>query len=97
MSGLDDGVMREDEAFLASCMGAPQDKHEWLFLRAEQFDDSIGERLPTTLVMRACLPCTHGEGGIEQQHSLCGPMLEVAVFGRDEPEIGLHFLEDVAQ
>ena len=42
-------------------------------------DDLVGERLPSLALVRGGLPGPHGQRGVEQQHALACPALEVAV------------------
>jgi len=68
-----------------------------LFLSVDDADHSICEFFPTTSLMRTCLMLAHGEGGVEQKHTLLGPTGEVATGGNGGTSVVLYLLEDVEQ
>ena len=86
-----------DEGCLAACGGAPQHEHEMLPVLAEQADDLVGEGLPPVSAMAEGLAGTHGEAGVEQEHTLAGPAAQIAALGDGGTGLGLYLLEDIAQ
>ncbi len=56
---------------------APEDEHDVVGLVADRADHLVGERLPSRALVRRGLPGAHGERGVEQQHALACPRLEV--------------------
>jgi len=64
---------------------------------AHHLDDSIGEALPASACMRAGIALLHRQRGIEHQHALIRPMLQIAVTRRIDVQIALELLENVLQ
>ena len=60
-------------------------------------DGRIGELLPSQCGMAVGLMGTYGECGVEQQHALPGPALQIARLGYGGTEVLLYLLEDVLQ
>ncbi|CAH0321498.1 hypothetical protein SRABI112_05338 [Pseudomonas mediterranea] len=64
---------------------------------ADHFDHPVGKMLPALARMGVGIGALHGHGGIEQQHALVGPALQVAVVGDVDVQVALQFLEDIHQ
>ena len=57
----------------------------------------IGECFPTVSLVRAGTVGFHSEGAVEKQHTLPGPVAEVARSAHCHPQVVAEFLEDVYQ
>lgn len=68
-----------DDAALLSGITAPQEEDDVFALLGQCCDGGIGEGLPAFALMAARLSCLYGEGGIEQQNTLIGPMGQVSI------------------
>ena len=60
-------------------------------------DGGIGELLPAQRGMAVGLMGTHGQRGIEQQHTLARPPLQVAALRHRGAQVLLYLLEDILQ
>ncbi len=78
-------------------MAAPQDEHDVVGLVADGPDHPVGERLPALALVRRGLPGAHGERGVEQQHALACPVLEVPMRRDRDAEVARQLLVDVDQ
>ncbi len=47
--------------------------------------------------MRGGLSGAHGQAGVEEEHSLFGPFLQVSVIGNLKADIAVQFLENILQ
>ena len=86
----------DERRFPARCR-TPQQEHHRAGLGGDRGDDVVGERLPAATLMRSRGSLAHGESGVQQQHSLTCPMLEVAVRRDGATEVVAQFLVHVAQ
>lgn len=86
-----------DELLLLAGISPPQHKDDPLWLQVDHTNDLIGKGLPTLVAMRRRLVCPHGEHGVQQQNSLAGPSVKVAMIRRRHPKIGFEFLVNVSQ
>ena len=86
-----------DQRLLAARRRAPQDEHDVLGLVVDRADDLVGERLPPSALVGRGLPGAHGQRGVEQQHALACPGLEVAVCRDGSAEVARQLLVDVDQ
>ena len=57
----------------------------------------VGKLLPAASGMRGGFVCAHRKHGVQQQHALLGPAVEVAALRHGHPRIVVHLLEDVLQ
>ena len=81
----------------ALCVTAPQQIDYPLFSLRNGFDDRIGELLPALACMGGGLVCPDGQYGVEQQHPLFRPAVEVAAGRYRCAGVGIYFGEDVPQ
>ena len=65
-AGRYQGLLLDGEA-------APEQEYEVFADLREPLDDGVGELLPADACMAGCHVCAHGEGRIEEQHSLLCP------------------------
>ena len=87
-----------DEAGFAYGVAAPEEKHDAAAMLREGADGGVGEGLPAFVLVRAGLMGAHGEGGVEQQHPLVGPALQIAVGGwYVGAEVGVYLFNYVHQ
>lgn len=82
---------------LALGIAAPEHVDDIVLMQADGTHHGIGELLPAVSGMRGGLVGTHRQYGIEQQHALLGPTVEVAACGYGGAGIVVHLLEDVLQ
>ena len=88
---------RVDQLLLALGMGAPQHEHQMRLMLADHFDDPIGEKLPALARVGIGVGALDGHGGVEHQHALVGPALQVAVVGDVDVQVALELFIDVHQ
>ncbi len=88
---------RIDQVLLSAGGRSPQDKDHRLLLCRHGSDDLIGEGLPSLLLMGGGLAGPHGQGGVEQQDPLGGPVGKIAVLRAGNAKVAFHLLEDVLQ
>ena len=69
--GVDDG------AFVLGVF-APEQKYQVLFFVGEGFDGGVGELFPALFLMRSGGVGANGEGGVEEEDALFGPIIQVA-------------------
>mmetsp|Transcript_45898 Transcript_45898/g.73461 ORF Transcript_45898/g.73461 Transcript_45898/m.73461 type:complete len:204 (+) Transcript_45898:2082-2693(+) len=86
-----------DEPLLVLRVFPPQQKHQPRALPGHGPDGGVGEYLPALLGVRVGLVCAHCEAGVEQQHPLCRPLVQVAVRGLGTPHVRAKFLVDILQ
>lgn len=86
-----------DESSLALCVRSPKDKYKMLFFFCEDADGSICKCFPAVILVRTCLMCTYGKGGIEQQYALFCPACQIAGCGGIGADIIFYLFEDVEQ
>ena len=72
---------------LAPGVPAPEDEHHRVRLGVDGPDHLVGERLPALALVRRRRACPHGQRGVEQQHALACPALEVAVLRHRDAEV----------
>src|SRR3712207_445707 len=95
MNALQDHVfLRVDKVFLAPGKATPKHEHQFFAVVAEGLDGRVGEGSPAQLLMAVGSMGPHGEGGIEQEHSLTGPSAEVAVGRHVLVKVGFYLLKD---
>ena len=63
------------------CVAAPQHEYQVLAPFVEHGNHVVGEGFPAQRGVGMSLAGAHGEHGVEQQHALFCPALQVAVFG----------------
>ena len=63
---------------LADGETAPKHEYDAVAPLGERLDGSIGEQLPSSVLVRPCLMGAYGECGVEQENTLVGPAGEVA-------------------
>lgn len=63
----------------------------------ERTDGGVGKLLPAMPLMACRLMRPHGEGGIEQQHTLLCPSGQVSAMGNGGAKVGVYLLKDVLQ
>ena len=98
MGGLDNAMpIRIDERPLLLSWLAPHHKHARLRMFSDLSNGMVRQLFPTTLLVRVGLAFPNGEDGVEQQHALASPGVEVAGDLWREAQIGLAFFEDVAK
>ena len=95
--GEDEVTRTVDEGALLLCISAPKDEDKPLALGGQGADGGIGELFPPLTLMAASLMGTHGERGVEKEHSLLGPTGEIARLGDGDAQVALYLLEDVDQ
>ena len=79
MGGLDDQMFFSiDEGAFSLGVVAPKDEDEMIPRLGETVNDGVGKEFPTLVLMRACLMGPDGEGGVEQEDALLGPVSQVA-------------------
>ncbi|MNV09210.1 hypothetical protein D3C71_996990 [compost metagenome] len=88
---------RIDQLLLALGMGAPQHEHQVRLLLADHFNDPIGEKLPALVLVRIGIGALDGHGGVEHQHALIGPALQVTMVGDVDVQVALELFIDVHQ
>ncbi|MNV18488.1 hypothetical protein D3C71_1093140 [compost metagenome] len=86
-----------DQLLLALRMGAPQHEHQMWLLLADHFNDPVSEKLPTLVLVRIGVCALDGHGGVEHQHALFGPALQVTVAGDVDVQVALQLFVDVHQ
>ena len=98
MRRLYDGVSRgidQRQFFLRRT--APEHKHHGTRKSADGPYDGVGEFLPAVFLMRARGMCADGQDGVEEQDPLFCPLFQRSAFRNRRAEIGVQFLEDVAE
>ncbi len=88
---------RIDELRLRLSVRSPKHEHQVRSPFADYLDDAISELLPPRLGMRSRQAPLHRERGVEHQHTLFCPALQVAMLRNVQIQVALEFLEDVLQ
>lgn len=88
--------LRDQDPFLLS-LTPPQHEDHSRLLRSNQFDQAIGESLPTASLMRIGLVRSNREDRVEHENASSGPRLQIAVIGDPASNIILEFSKDVSQ
>ena len=86
-----------DQLDFGLCVRAPEEEHDAAAFLGEAGDGGVGEGLPAVPLVRAGLVRPYRQGGVEQQHALPRPAVEVASQGDGHPDVGMQLLEDVDQ
>ncbi len=87
----------DDERTLLACVSPPQHKDHRLFFLVDQRDDVVRECLPAVSLMTSRFTLTHGESGVQHEHTLFSPMCEVPVRRNVRANVVVEFGEDVSQ
>ena len=86
---------RVDKRALADGVASPQDEDKSGAVGREPADYFVGKFLPSSSLVRTGATGFHGEGGVEQEHTLIGPAGKIAVVGVWRTGVGAYLLEDV--
>src|SRR5579859_2696328 len=89
------GLIDEDLLLLGEF--PPEQENEAFFLRGGLADHGVCEFRPSDPGVAHWLICPYGEGSIEEQDALFGPMGQVAMPGDGHTYITLQFLENIDQ
>lgn len=76
---------------------APQQEHNWLWLRGDKADHSVSKSLPPFVFMRRGKPAFDGQYAVEKQHALLRPMFKEAVAWPGDAKIAFKFLENIEE
>ena len=90
-------TLRIDVLRLLLSFAPPKKEDHMISTTIHPIDDSIGELLPAFAKVRTWFAFAHGEGAVEQKHSLLSPMTQTAISGEGLLQIIRHFLKDIAQ
>jgi len=74
---------------------APEEVDEMLFLGRNLRDDGVGEFGPADLGVAHGFVGADGEGGVEEEDTLFGPVGEIALFGDGHPDVLVQFFINV--
>lgn len=94
---LDDPVLLPDERLALAGRCAPQHEDGGLGPLPQCTHHLLGEVPPSRPPVGVSVTGTHGQGGVEEQHSLARPVLQVAVVRPRHAEVALQLLVDVGQ
>jgi len=72
---------------------APEEEDGVFFLRRDLCDDGVGEFGPADLGVAHGFVGPNGEGGVEEEYALFGPVGEVAVVGDGHADVLVQFFE----
>lgn len=98
MCRCDHGMVRLcDQRPLLLGLAPPQYKDHPRLLRRNQFDNTIGELLPASSLVRIGLARPNCEDRIEHEDTLPGPKFQISVIGNPASDIVLEFPIDVSQ
>lgn len=86
-----------DKRALLLGVTAPQDEDEAGALAVQYIDDRVGELLPPFVLMTPRLGRLHRKRRVQQQHTLLGPTLQMAMVRRFNSQILLQFLKNILQ
>jgi len=78
-------------------IAAPEQKYQAITACVQFADDAIGKTLPALALMGTSLSPLNREYGIEQEHSLIGPVLQIAAGRGLRTQVLLNFLIDIDQ
>ena len=67
-----------DELRFGYGIAAPQEEDDAAAPFGKGSDGGVGKGFPSMPLVRSSLVGAHGEGGVEQQHTLIGPALQIA-------------------
>ena len=95
--GEDKMTLAVDILPLALGVTAPEHEDKVITLFVEGRNGSIGEFLPTFVLMASGAVRLYGKGGVEQQDTLFRPTGEVARCGYRLAEVAVEFLVDIIQ
>ena len=90
-------LCRIDQLLFTLRMRAPQHEHQMRLPFADQFNDPVGEKLPALVLVRVGVGALDGHGGVEHQHALIGPALQVAVVGDVDVQVAFQLFIDIDQ
>jgi len=98
MCRLDDRVTASvQQRLLLSSVRSPEEEYDVLGTIAERTDDFVGEALPALALVTGRLMSAHRQRGVEEQHALASPRSKISGGVWRDPEVGVEFLEDVAE
>ena len=98
MDALEDEVaLAVDHVGLATGIASPEHIDQMLALACKGLDGGVGEVAPAQHGVAVGLVGPHRERGVEQQHALARPALQVAAGGHGSAHVLLYLLEDVLQ
>lgn len=60
---------------------SPEDKDRVGAMGVDELDNGIGKLFPAFALVRAGLVGAYGEGGVEHQHTLVGPVADISCGG----------------
>lgn len=80
---------------LGASIAAPQHVNDVLTMSGQRLDGCIGEILPPQCGVAVGLMSPHGEGRVEQQHSLSRPAAQVTALGDGCAEVVVYLFKDV--
>ena len=86
-----------DECALALGVTAPEDEDDPFAVGIESRDGLVREGLPATFLMGSGAAALDRKRGVQQQHTLLGPMRQAAVVGRRDAQVALQFAVDIGQ
>ncbi len=86
-----------DECLFRLCKATPEKKNDPFALFGGHPYNLVGERFPPPALVGPGLVGSYGEGGIEQQNTLAGPGLQVAVARDFAPHILVELFKDINQ
>jgi len=84
-----------DEGLLLLCELPPQEEYGILFQGRDLFYDGMGEFGPADLGVAHRFVRPHGEGRVQQQDPLFGPVGEVAMAGDGHAGVVMQLLENI--
>ena len=84
-----------NERALVDSVVAPKQEHKSLALLRQPLDGTVGEALPSVVLMRARGVLAYRQRGVQQQHTLLCPLLQVAAGRGHKPHVVMQLLEDV--
>ena len=98
MHGLEDEVaLRVGDGALALGVTAPEHIDDALLAFGDGADHGVGEGLPAAACVRGRLVGADRQHGVQQQHALLGPAVEVARGGDGRSGVVGDLLEDILQ
>ena len=86
---------RVDERLFRAGVGAPKDEHDVLPPLADDADDVVGKPRPAAVFVRIGLVRAHGQGRVQQQHALFGPLGKIARAWQGAAQLVVQFFEDI--
>jgi len=95
--GEDKVVPAVDELSFALGIAAPEHIDDVLALLVECLNGGIGEFFPTMVLVAARAMGLYGEGGIEKEYALLGPMKQITGCRDRKLEVAMEFLIDILE